>query len=147
MHKFLKIALIVLGLIGTILWFQLPDAEMPASEAVESTSMSLMFMITYLLLAIAIFSTLYFAIKRILSSKAILVSTLKSLGGLLVVVLLSYILSSGSDVSVEEMANLGIETTESTIRNIGMGLNVFFILMLIAVVLMVGPGLKRVFKK
>jgi len=147
MHKFLKIALIALGLIGTILWFQLPDAEMPASEAVESTSMSLMFMITYLLLVIAIFSTLYFAIKRILSSKAVLVSTLKSLGGLLVVVLLSYILSSGSDVSVEEMANLGIETTESTIKNIGMGLNVFFILMLIAVVLMVGPGLKRVLKK
>jgi membrane protease YdiL (CAAX protease family) len=147
MHKFLKIALIALGFIGTILWFQLPDAEMPASEAVESTSMSLMFMITYLLLAVAIFSTLYFAVKRILSSKAVLMSTLKSLGGLLGVVLLSYILSSGSDVSIEEMANLGIETTESTIKNIGMGLNVFFILMLIAVVLMVGPGIKRVFKK
>ena len=147
MHKFLKIALIALGVIGTILWFQLPDAEMPASEAVESTSMSLMFMITYLLLAVAIFSTLYFAVKRILSYKAVLMSTLKSLGGLLGVVLLSYILSSGSDVSIEEMANLGIETTESTIKNIGMGLNVFFILMLIAVVLMVGPGIKRVFKK
>ena len=147
MHKFLKIALIALGVIGTILWFQLPDAEMPASEAVESTSMSLMFMITYLLLAVAIFSTLYFAVKRILSSKAVLMSTLKSLGGLLGVVLLSYILASGSDVSIEEMANLGIETTESTIKNIGMGLNVFFILMLIAVVLMVGPGIKRVFKK
>jgi hypothetical protein len=48
---------------------------------------------------------------------------------------------------VEAMSERGVETTEGTVKNIGMGLNVFFILTLVAVVLMVVPGLKRMFVK
>jgi len=48
---------------------------------------------------------------------------------------------------VETMSERGIETTESTVKNIGMGLNVFFILTVIAVILMIVPGLKRMFVK
>jgi flagellar biogenesis protein FliO len=65
MHKILKIALAVFGLIGAILWFQLPSADAPASEAVNSTAMSLMFTITYLLLAIAVVSSFIFAFKKL----------------------------------------------------------------------------------
>jgi len=45
------------------------------------------------------------------------------------------------------MADKGNPTTESTVRNIGMGLNMFFILTLVAVGLMVVPGIMRFFTK
>ena len=59
----------------------------------------------------------------------------------------SYGLSSGAEAKTvaDAMADKG--ATESTVKNIGMGLNVFFILTALAVALMVLPGLKKMFVK
>ncbi|MEJ1222734.1 hypothetical protein [Sediminicola sp. 1XM1-17] len=147
MHKILKYILIALSLIGAVLWFQLPSADMPASEAVNSTSMNLMFIITYILLGIAIVFSLAFALKNLFTTPENLKKALFTLGGLLLVVAISYGLASGTDVDLNEMANKGIPTTESTVKTIGMGLNVFFILTAIAVVLLIIPGIKKMFSK
>lgn len=147
MHKILKIALAVLGLIGAILWFQLPSADAPVSEAVDSTAMSLMFNITYLLLAVAVVASFFFAFKKLFSTKASLKKALFSIGGFLALVIVSYIAASGTDIDLVAMADNGNPTTESTVRNIGMGLNMFFLLTIIAVALMVIPGIKRFFTK
>lgn len=147
MHKIVKIALIVIGLIGAVLWFMLPEREMPAAEAAQSGAMNGMFIITYILLGIAIIASLLFTLKNLFSNPQSLKKTLMVLGGFLLIVAIAYVLASGTDVSIEEMAARGIETSESTIRRIGMGLNVFFILTVVAVALMVIPGIKKLFSK
>ena len=147
MHKIVKIILVVLGAIGAILWFQLPSADVPVSEAINNGSMNFMFIITYLLLGIAIAASLLFGLMNLLTSKGALKKTLFAVGGLLVVVVISYALASGTDVNLDEMARKGVPTTESTVKTIGMGLNVFFILTLVAVGAMLWSGVKKMISK
>ncbi|MFS4455932.1 hypothetical protein [Maribacter sp. 2304DJ31-5] len=143
MQKIVKIALIAIGLIGAVLWFMLPERDMPAAEAAQSGAMNAMFIITYLLLAIAVVVSLLFTLKNLFSNPQGLKKTLFVLGGLVIVVGVSYVLSSSTDVSDEFMAM----SDESTVKNIGMGLNMFFILTAIAVALLIVPGVKRLFNK
>jgi predicted permease len=147
MHKIVKIILVVLGVIGAILWFQLPSADVPVTEAINNGSMNFMFIITYVLLGIAIAASLLFGLKNLLTSKGALKKTLFGVGGLLVVVVISYALATGTDVNLEEMAKKGVPTTESTVKSIGMGLNVFFILTIIAVGAMLWSGVKKMISK
>ena len=147
MHKIVKIGLLVIGLIGAALWFMLPEREMPAAEAAQSGAINGMFIITYILLGIAVVASLLFTLKNLFANPKSLKKTLMVIGGFLLVVAIAYVLASGTDVSIEEMASRGIETSESTIKKIGMGLNVFFILTLVAVALMVLPGIKKLFSK
>ena len=106
-----------------------------------------MFIITYVLLGIAIAASVLFGLKNLLTSKGALKKTLFGVGGLLVVVVISYALSTGTDVNLEEMAKKGVPTTEGTVKNIGMGLNVFFILTIIAVGAMLWSGVKKMISK
>ena len=147
MHKIIKIVLVVLGAIGVLLWLQLPAAGVPADVAVESASMHWMFMITYLLLAIAVVFSLLYALKNLFSNPQNLKKSLFVLVGLVVVVGISYALSDGADGTVEEMAARGVATTEGTVKNIGAGLNMFFILVLIAIASMAWGGLKKLTNK
>ena len=143
MHKIIKIALVVIGLIGLVCWFMLPGREVPATEAIDNGAMNFMFILTYLLLAIAVAVSLLFTLKNLFSNSASLKKTLYILVGLAVVVGVSYALSSGTDVGQEYMAM----SDESTIKKIGMGLNVFFILTIVAVGSMLWGGFKKMTSK
>ncbi len=145
MNKIVKILLIVIGLLAAVLWFSLPSADDPG--AINSGSMNFMFIIMYILLAIAVVTSVVFGLAKLFSTKGSLKKALFAIGGLAIVVAISYGLSSDNMAVVEAMSERGVETTEGTVKNIGMGLNVFFILTLVAVVLMVVPGLKRMFVK
>lgn len=147
MHRIIKIILIVVGVVGAILWTQLPDSDMPMAEAAQSGPMNFMFILTYLLIAIAVLASVIFGLKNLFSTSANLKKALFGIGGLAVVVAVAYGLASGTDISIDAMAKRGIETSESTIRNIGMGLNVFFILTIVAVGLMLWSGIKKLTNK
>ena len=143
MHKILKIGLVVIGLIGAVLWLFLPERDMPVAEAAQSGAMNAMFWITYLLLAVAVVVSLVFTLKHMFSNPQGLKKTLFVIGGFILVVAIAYVMSSGTDVSDDYMAM----TTESTVKKIGMGLNVFFILVIVAVAAMILPGIKKMFSK
>ncbi|MGB3144355.1 MAG: hypothetical protein WBB24_09620 [Maribacter sp.] len=143
MQKIIKIALIVLGVISALLWYLLPSSDMPAAEAAQSGAMNAMFIITYILLGIAIVVSLVFTLKNLFSNPQGLKKTLFVVGGFLIVVGISYVLASGTDVDPEFLAM----TDESTVKKIGMGLNVFFILTIIAVVALIIPAVKNMFTK
>ncbi|SRR6056297_21283 len=143
MHKFLKIALFAFGVISAILWYLLPSSDMPAAEAAASGAMNGMFIITYILLGLAILASLLFTLKNLFSNPQGLKKTLFVVGGFLLVVGISYVLSSGTDVSPEYLAM----SDEGTVKNIGMGLNVFFILTIIAIVSLIIPAVKNMFSK
>ncbi|MBT2162549.1 hypothetical protein [Zobellia barbeyronii] len=146
MHKIVKIVLVVVGLIGAALWFMLPEAEMPAAEAANNGALNAMFAITWLLLGVAVVFSVAFALKNLLSNPANLKKSLFILVGFLLVVGIGFVMASGTDVSIEEMAKRGIETDESEIKKIGAGLNVFFILTLVAVGAMLAGGVKKMIK-
>ena len=143
MHKIIKIALIVVGLLSAVLWYMLPDSDMPATEAAKSGPMNFMFVITYILLGIAVVAALLFTLKNLFSNPQGLKKTLFVIVGLAIVVGISYVLSSSTNVAPEYMAM----SSESTVKKIGMGLNVFFILTVVAVILMIVPGIKKLFGK
>ena len=103
MNKIVKIVLVVLGALSAILWYQLPGRDVPASEAVGSGAMNFMFIITYILLAIAVAVSLLFTLKSLFANPQSLKKTLMVIGGFIVVVIISYVLASGTDVSIEEM--------------------------------------------
>ena len=147
MNKIVKIVLVVLGVLSAILWYQLPGRDVPASEAVGSAAMNFMFIITYILLGIAVAVSLVFTIKGLFANPKSLKKTLMVTGGFILVVIFSYVLASGTDVSIEEMANRGIATSETTIRRIGTGLNMFFLLVLIAIVAMALGAFKKMTNK
>ncbi|MDM9630383.1 hypothetical protein [Robiginitalea aurantiaca] len=146
MNKYVKIALAVLGAAAFILWLQLPSSDAPVSEAVNSGAVHWMFMIVYFLLAVAVLFSVFFALKHMFANPQGLKRTLIGLAAFLVVIALSYVLSDGGDGTVETMAGRGITTTESVVKNIGTGLNVFFLLVIIAVASMIWGGVKKMFK-
>ncbi len=143
MNKIVKISLAVLGAAAAILWSQLPGGDVPVGDAVESGAVHWMFMIMYLLLAVAVVFSLVFALKTMISKPESLKKTLVGIGAFLVVVGLSYVLSNGDDGTVETMASRGVATTETVVKNIGTGLNMFFLLVIIAVVAMIWGGIKN----
>ncbi|HLT51106.1 MAG TPA: hypothetical protein VKZ93_04070 [Arenibacter sp.] len=147
MHKIVKIILIVIGVIGTILWFQLPSTDVPAAEAVNNGSMNFMFIIAYILLGISVVATILFGLMNLFTSKGGLKKALLIIGGLLVVVVISYALANGTDVNFDEMAKNGVPTTEGEVKMIGLGLNMFWILALIAVGAMLFGGVKKMISK
>ncbi len=150
MHKIIKIVLVVLSLVGAGLWFGLPSAELSEAnpaEAAKNGAMNFMFILTYLFLGIAVIVSLFFTLRNLFSTSGNIKKALFSIGGLLLVVAISYGLASGTDVDINEMASKGIETSESTIKAIGMGLNVFLILTVVAILSMVLPGIKNLFSK
>lgn len=146
MNKIVKIVLAVVGVIAAIMWYQLPGRDVPVSEAVQSGPMGIMFTITYILLAVAVIASLLFTIANLFAHPKKLKKTLMVFGGFLLVVVIAYATASGTDINIEEMANRGVATTETTVRRIGTGLNLFFFLVVIAVVLMAWGGLKKVLK-
>ena len=146
MNKIVKIALIVIGLVGAGLWFMLPDSDMPASDATNNGALNAMFWITYILLGIAVVVSLVFSIINLFSNPANLKKTLFVVVGFLVVCGIAYVLADGTDVSVPEMADRGIETSETIIKRIGMGINMFFILTVIAVGAMLWGGVRKATK-
>ncbi|MFD0796419.1 hypothetical protein ACFQZJ_03030 [Maribacter chungangensis] len=143
MQKIIKIALFAVGVLSAVLWYLLPDSDMPVAEAAQSGAMNTMFMITYALLGIAVVASLVFTLKNLFSNPQGLKKTLFVVGGFLLVVVISYVMASGTDVDPVYAAM----TDESTVKYIGMGLNVFFILTAVAILSLVVPGIKNMFSK
>ncbi len=147
MNKIVKIVLAVLGLVSAILWYQLPSQDMPASEAVESVALSGMFTITFILLAVAVIASLLFTLINLFAHPAKLKKTLIVIGAFLVLLGFSWAISSGTDVNLDEMARRGITTSEDVVKRIGTGLNLFFVLVIVAVGSMLWGGIKKMTSK
>ena len=144
MHKIIKIVLIVLGVLSAILWYSLPASDMPPSQAIESLPMDLMFKIVFLLLFIATAASVFFGLKKTFTSEGGLKRVLKTLAFAGVLTLVGYLMAGGEEAVVEAVqTERGLTTTVGTVKTIGTLLNIFFGMVLIAIVLMVIPSLKR----
>lgn len=144
MHKIIKIVLIVLGVLSAILWYSLPASDMPPSQAIESLPMDLMFKIVFLLLLIATAASVFFGLKKTFTSEGGFKRVLKTLAFAGVLTIGGYLMAGGEEAVVEAVqTERGLTTTVGTVKTIGTLLNIFFGMVLIAIVLMVIPSLKR----
>ena len=136
MYKIAKYGALALGVIGVVLWIVLSfftNAEDP-----NNGTMQALFVLTYVLLGIALLAVIVSAAQNILASPKALKKTLIYTGGFVVVLLLAYIFSSGA---VEANAS------ESVRRWVSTGLIALYILVAVAVVALIASNVKKALMK
>lgn len=144
MYKIVKIGLIAISVLAFVLLFFMPEKDMPMADALQSGGMITMHWLAYILLAIAVCATLVFGLKNMLSVPGGIKKAVFGIGGLLVVLGIAYGLSSSTDLSIADMMTKNkILTTESEIKSVGAGINMFFIMLLAAVGLIAWGAIKK----
>jgi len=134
LHKILKIVAILLGLLGVVLWVSI--------LASDGAGVAGLIVLAYIILFLVLALVLFFVLKGIFQGN--IKKTLLSIGAFLVIMAISYGISNGDPVMSKE----GVLLAEgSTSRWVGAGLNMFYILAIVAVGAMILSGFKRIRSK
>lgn|SRR5690606_22470267 len=148
LHKILKIVAAVLGLLGIIFLVRIISKgdEAIQSAAVDGDTAILdpMAWITYLIFGLTIALVIFFVIKNLFTNSSSLKGTLIGVGAFLLVLIISYAVSTGSDAS-NYLYN-GVAVTEGESKMVGAGLIAFYILIIGAAVATVFSGFKKLTK-
>ena len=99
--------------------------------------------VTYLMIGFAALAAIGFGIKRLMSNTKNAKKTLYTLGGLVAVILFSYLIASDEVLPSFEK----YEITASTAKNVGMGLITFYVLAIGAIAAVLYAELSKVFSK
>lgn len=150
LHKITKVIMGILGVAGLIfagivatvdgegLKQEVKDAGIQAVEIPQSINM--LVIISYIVLAVCIFLVVIFVLKGLFSGNA--KNTLIGLGAFLLVIAISYLLASGVETPMRD----GKILSANGAKWVSAGLNAFYILAILAIVAMVGGGLKKLIK-
>lgn len=136
LHKIVKFAALVVGVISILFL-----GGILASEEQDSAWISPLIFVSYAILFACLAIVLIFVFKNLFAKQETLKKTLISVGLFVGVVLISYILADGSDMTVG-----GITYSGATSKLVSTGLNTFYFLALIAIGTMAWTGLTK-FKK
>ena len=138
MYKIAKYVALALGVIGIILWGVLSSTN---AEDPNNGAMQALFVLTYILLAIAFVAVVISAAQNILSSPKALKKTLIYTGGFVVILLVAYIFSSGA---VEANASEEVKKASESVRKwTSTGLIALYILVAAAVVALIASNVKK----
>jgi hypothetical protein len=137
LHKILKIIVAVLSVIGVIFALMI----MSGNEGMIDNMMY----VTYVVLAIILALVLVYVLKGLFAGD--IKKTLMSVGAFLVILVISYAMSSGTDLDLTPFTDKGVDVTESTSKYVGAGLYAFYALAIIAIGSMVLSGIKKITNK
>ena len=138
------IALGVLGLIFLAIVFASGDDSIKMAAASGNYGViTPIIILSQITLLIAVIVTLIFSLRGIAKDKSKMKNALKSAGLFLIVVVIAFVLSNGVETPMRD----GKVLSAMGSKLVGTGIRVFFILSIIAVGLMVFPGIKKMFKK
>jgi hypothetical protein len=143
LHKILKYVSIVIGVIGLILLGRILFEDGDAIEASADLQTSLLnpFMyVAYLVLGIVIALVAFFVIKGLF--KGNIKNTLIAIGSFLAVIIIAYLVTDGSQMTLKD----GDILSASTTHWISAGLVTFYILAGIAILAMFISGVKKLMK-
>ncbi|GAB2764251.1 hypothetical protein [Salinimicrobium soli] len=143
LHKILKYLAIVIGVIGLILWGRVlmtGDDAIENSAALQASVVTPFLIVAYIVFAIIVLVVLFFVIKGLFSGD--IKRTLMSVGAFILVVLIAYLLTDGT----ETVLNDGEVVSANTNHWVGAGLVTFYILACIAILLMVVSGVRKLIK-
>ena len=142
MYKIAKYVALALGVIGVILWGVLSSTN---AEDPNNGAMQALFVLTYILLAIAFVAVVASAAQNILSSPKALKKTLIYTGGFVAILLLAYIFSSGA---VEANASEEVKKASESVRKwTSTGLIALYILVAAAVAALIASNVKKALMK
>ena len=138
LHKILKYFAYTIGVIGTIfaLMLMMTDSDSMIDNILY---------ITYIVLFVIIVLILVYVIKGIFAGN--IKKTLITVGLFLAVILISYMVSSGTDLDLKQFNDKGLGITEGISKNVGAGLYAFYILITVAIFTTFLSGAKKFLKK
>ena len=138
------IALGVLGLIFLAIVFASGDDSIKMAAASGNYGViTPIIILSQITLLIAVIVTLIFSLRGIAKDKSKMKNALKSAGLFLIVVVIAFVLSNGVETPMRD----GKVLSAMGSKLVGTGIRVFYMLSIIAVGLMVFPGIKKMFKK
>lgn len=143
LHKILKYIAIVIGVIGLILLGRIlaEDGDaITASADLQNSLLDPFMWVAYLVLAVVLVLVAFFVIKGLF--KGNIKNTLISLGAFLAVIVIAYVLTDGSQMTLKD----GSILSASGAHWISAGLVTFYILAGIAILAMVFSGIKKLMK-
>ncbi len=147
-HKILKIVAGLLGLAGTIFLVMViakgDEAINAAALDGDTAIVDPMLYVTYIIFAMTLAFVLFFVIQNLFTNTASLKSTLIGVGAFVAVLVISYVVSTGSDAS-KYLYN-GYPATEGETHLVGAGLVAFYILIVAAIAAMLLSGIKKISK-
>ena len=147
LEKITRIGCIALGVLGMIflslVFFTGDDSIKMAAASGDYGVITPIILLSQIVLFIAVLVTLTFSLRGIAKDKTKMKNAIKSTSLFLLVVLVGFLLSNGVETPMRD----GKVLSAMGSRLVGTGINVFFILTIIAVSLMVFPGTKKIFKK
>ena len=141
LHKILKIAAFALAIIGAIFALMIMAGDEDTAQSMSGN----MLYIAYVVLGIVILLVLLFVIKGLFSGD--IKKTLMTVGAFLAVIVISYMISSGTDLDLTPFTDKGLDVDEGVSKNVGAGLYAFYILAVVAIGSMLFGGVKKLFNK
>ncbi|WP_298341406.1 hypothetical protein [uncultured Algibacter sp.] len=141
LHKILKIVAFALAIIGAIFALMI----MAGDEDTAQNMSSYMLFIAYVVLGIVLLLVVLFVIKGLFAGD--IKKTLMTVGAFAAVIIISYVISSGTDLDLKPFTDKGADVTTATSKNVGAGLYAFYILAAVAIGSMLYGGAKKMFNK
>lgn len=148
LHKIIKIVALLLSVAGIIFFVMIlrqgDDAienSLAAGEDVAVVNWALY--TAYTIFWVVLAFVLIFVLKGVLMGN--IKKTLIVIGAFLAVIVIAYMLSSGSDVDSLPLVD-GIPISESGSRWVGTGLHAFYIMAILAIAAMALSGVKKITK-
>lgn len=146
MHKIIKIVALVLSLAGIVSLIRVLSAgDQVMKDAAANGDTSLvepMAWVAYITFGLVLVFVVFFIIKNLVTNSSGLKNTLMGLGGFLLVAIISYVMSKGVETPMRD----GEMLSASGSKLISTGLNMFYILTVLAIVSMVAAGVKKLIK-
>jgi len=140
LHKIFKIVAFALSIIGIIFGLMIMAGDEDTAKSMSGNIL----IVTYIVLAIILVLILIFIIKGLFAGN--IKKTLITVGAFLAIILISYILSSGTDLDLTQFNSKGLGITEAISKNVGAGLIALYILMFLSVVSLIFTGFKKTSK-
>ncbi|ULC59465.1 hypothetical protein MBM09_00450 [Flaviramulus sp. BrNp1-15] len=141
LHKILRIVALVLAIIGAIFALIIIAGD---EETAQSMGGNLLY-VAYVVLGIVIALVLIFVLKGLFAGN--IKKTLMTVGAFLAIIVISYIISSGSDLNLKPFNDKGLGITEAISKNVGAGLYAFYFLAILAIGSMLYGGAKKIFNR
>lgn len=141
MNKIVNILKIIFGVIGAVLLVRIlyaGDEAIEADAAMQTSLLNPFMWVSYIILAITILIVLFFSIKEIFTGNV--KKTLLSLGGFVLIIVISYAVSSGVETPMRD----GEVLSESGSRWVSAGLTMFYILAALAIVAMLLSSVRKI---
>lgn len=136
-YKISKILVIILGIIASILFVSTLGMEVTMEN--NSYIVDYFIYISYIAMAVAFFSVVYFVFKNLITHKEQLKRALISLGIFAAIILVAFILADSTEVKLKD----GGVITSTASKLISTSLNTFYILAVISVAVLGWTGFSK----